>query len=314
MRILVVGAGAVGGYFGGRLLEAGRDVVFLVRPERAARLAASGLTIRSDSGDAVLSSPPTVVAGRLSGPFDLVLVSCKAYDLEEAINAFAPAVGPGTAILPLLNGLRHLDVLDARFGADHVLGGQCLISARLEGDGRIVHLSDLHRLTFGERAPHGLTARVEAIADVMAGARFEGRVSEAILLEMWEKWVFLASLAGLTCLMQASIGDIVAAGGADLATGLLEECRSIAASAGWPPRPEFLEMANARLTDPDSTMKASMLGDVERGGRTEADHVLGDLLRRRRQPAPEADHSLLRIAYTALRSYEARRVREAAGA
>src|SRR5579862_8060020 len=116
MRILVVGAGAIGGYFGGRLIEAGRDVTFLVRPRRAAELASAGLIIKSAAGDVTVPSPPTVLAEELDSHFDLVLLSCKAYDLDSAIAAFAPAVGPQTAILPLLNGMRHLDVLDARFG------------------------------------------------------------------------------------------------------------------------------------------------------------------------------------------------------
>src|SRR6476646_3269749 len=123
MRILVVGAGAIGGYFGGRLLEAGRDVTFLVRPRRAGELAAAGLVIKSPNGDMTLKNPPTVQADTLNDKFDVVLLSCKAFDLDDAIKSFAPAVGPRTAILPLLNGMLHLDVLDAKFGRDRVLGG-----------------------------------------------------------------------------------------------------------------------------------------------------------------------------------------------
>src|ERR1700730_494583 len=136
MRILVVGAGGIGGYFGGRLLEAGRDVTLLVRPRRAAELARTGLSIRSPLGDVHVPAPPTVSAERLAGAFDLVLLSCKAYDLEGAMDSVAPAVGADTAILPLLNGMRHLDLLEARFGAGKVLGGQCLISTVLDVDGR----------------------------------------------------------------------------------------------------------------------------------------------------------------------------------
>jgi 2-dehydropantoate 2-reductase len=308
MRILVVGAGAIGGYFGGRLLEAGRDVTFLVRPERAARLAETGLVIESRFGDATLASPPTMLAAEVREPFDVVLLSCKAYDLRAAIDAFAPAVGPRTVVVPLLNGLRHLDVLDERLGAGRVLGGQCLISARLGPAGRVVHLSDVHELSFGERSGER-TPRVRAVARALAGATFECRPSDAILLEMWEKWVFLAALAGITCLMRAAVGDVVAAGGADLAAGLLEECRSVAAAAGWPPRPAFLESALGRLTAGGSELAASLLNDVERGGRTEADHILGDLLRRRGDVAA-GDHSLLRLAYTAIKASEARTARE----
>ena len=169
MRILVVGAGAIGGYFGGRLLEAGRDVTFLVRPARAARLAEAGLSIRSAFGDFDHPSPPTITADAIDGPFDVVLVGCKSYDLDGAIDDFAVAVGPETAVVPLLNGLRHLDVLDARFGADRVLGGLCLISTKLDDDGRIVHLSDVHRLAFGARRACQANC-VESIADAFAGA------------------------------------------------------------------------------------------------------------------------------------------------
>src|SRR5712672_1908 len=234
MRVLVVGAGAIGGYFGGRLLEAGRDVTLLVRPRRAAELARTGLVIRSQFGDIDLPAPPMVTADTLREPFDLALLSCKAYDLDGAMAAFAPAVGPQTVILPLLNGVRHLDILEGRFGANHVLGGQCLISAVLDPNGHIVHLSDSHTLSFGER--DGLpSARVEAIASVLSSAGFEARLSEAILQEMWEKWVFIATGAGITCLMRAAIGDIAAAGAANLATELYEECCAIAGKQGFAP-------------------------------------------------------------------------------
>jgi 2-dehydropantoate 2-reductase len=308
MRFLVLGAGATGGYFGGRLLEAGQDVTFLVRPARAERLAATGLTISSPAGNVTLRSPPTVLATELRDPFDAVILSCKAYDLDGAMESFAPAVGPDTAVVPLLNGMRHLDALDARFGSDRVLGGSCFISAKLDEGGRITHVSDIHRLAFGERAG-GRSPRVDALAASMAGAKFEAVANEQILLVMWEKWVFLAALAGITCLARAAVGDVVAAGGADLAAALLEECRAIAAAAGYPPRPDSLKASLARLTDPGSAVTASMLGDVERRGRTEAEHVLGDLLRRR-GGTPDGDRSLLRLAYVAVKAAAARAARE----
>src|SRR6201995_5326240 len=111
MRILVVGAGAIGGFFGGRLLAAGRNVTFLVRERRAAQLARTGLVIKSKLGDVSLPAPPLVSAETLKAPYDVVLLACKAFDLDGALAAFAPAVGPNTAILPLLNGLAHLDAL-----------------------------------------------------------------------------------------------------------------------------------------------------------------------------------------------------------
>jgi 2-dehydropantoate 2-reductase len=306
MRLLVVGAGAIGGYFGGRLLAASRDVTFLVRARRAAELAASGLAIRSPFGDLDLSAPPTISAEALREPFDLVLLSCKAYDLDEAIRSFAPAVGPDTAILPLLNGMRHLNVLEARFGAGRVLGGLCLISTALDPGGRIRHLNDSHVLSFGER-DGTRSPRIEAIAASLAGAGFDARLSPAILQEMWEKWVFIATAAGITCLMRAAIGDIVAAGAAELVTALLDECTAIAAAAGFPPGDSAKARSRAMLTAPGSGLTASMLRDIELGTRIEADHVIGDLLRR------GGASPLLRVVHAHLKAYEARRARTAAG-
>jgi 2-dehydropantoate 2-reductase len=308
MKILVVGAGAIGGYFGGRLLEAGRDVTFLVRPGRSERLAATGLVIRSDSGDVTLPSPPTVTADALREIFDLVLLSCKAYDLEGAIAGFAPAVGPGTAILPVLNGMCQLDRLDQRFGAKHVLGGLCQISSTLDPDGRILHLNNMHGLVFGERGG-GRSARVEAIAAALSGARFDARLSEEILQEMWEKWLFIASLAGINCLMRATVGDIVAADGAGLTLALVEECAAIAARQGFPPREDTIARVRSMLTTPGSGLIASMLRDLERGAPIEADQVIGDLVRRG-DPGPGAS-PILRIVLAHMKAYEARRARPA---
>ena len=124
MRILVLGAGGVGGYFGGRLAASGADVTFLVRERRAAQLAARGLVIESPLGDATVPSPQTVISAAPGGaPFDVVLLTCKAYDLASAIESIAPFVGPQSAVLPLLNGMAHLDALEARFGRARLLGG-----------------------------------------------------------------------------------------------------------------------------------------------------------------------------------------------
>ncbi len=305
MRILVVGAGAVGGYFGGRLLQAGRDVTILVRPRRAAQLAKHGLMIRSPLGDFHRSSPPIVLREDLGAPFDLVLLSCKAYDLDGAIASFGGAVGQNTAILPLLNGMRHLDVLADRFGRQPILGGQCVISATLGADGAIVHLNDMHALSFGE-LDGSRSRRIKAIASELVGAAgFEAHLSDQIRQEMWEKWVFIASAAGIGCLMRASVADYLAAGAADLATGLLDECATIAAGQGYPPRPATLERARAILTTAGSPLKASMLRDIEGNMPIEGDHILGDLLRRAAKPD---ERTLLRIATLHVKAYEAQRM------
>ncbi|WP_077000342.1 ketopantoate reductase family protein [Variovorax sp. KK3] len=307
MRFLVVGAGALGGYFGGRLLQAGQSVDFLVRPPRAAQLATRGLVIRSPHGHLKLAAP-TVLAGQIRREYDVVIVASKAYDLEQTLAAFAPAVGPHTAILPLQNGLRHLDLLGRRFGHARVLGGLAMISATLDGDGSIAHLGPDHELVFGELDGER-TPRVEAIARAFAQAGFDGRASDTILQAMWEKWVFITALASVTALMRAPIGDIVQAGAQELGLILLEECSRIAAHNAHPPSPDSLARARDALTATGSQLSASMLKDVERGAPSEADHIVGDFLRRGRWST--ADTVLLPVAYAQLRSYEARRLRGA---
>ena len=305
MRILVVGAGAIGGYFGGRLLQAGRDVTFLVRPRRAAELAEAGLVIKSPNGDVTLKNPPTVQADKLTEKFDVVLLSCKAYDLDDAIKSFAPAVGAQTAIIPLLNGMQHLDVLDGRFGRERVLGGLCAIAVTLNDKREVVQLQPMQSLNFGERDGN-LSDRVRAIADVMASGKIGAVASETILQEMWEKWVFLASLAASTCLMRAAVGHILAApGGKDFILGVLDECSAVAAAEGHPPSGPFFERARGMLTTEGSQMTASMFRDIKAGAPVEADHVIGDLIARgdaAKVPVPR-----LRTAYTHLKAYETQR-------
>ena len=305
MRVLVVGAGAIGGYFGGRMLAAGRDVTFLVRPRRAAELADAGLVIKSPNGDVTLKNPPTVEADKLNEKFDAVLLSCKAFDLDDAIRSFAPAVGAQTAIIPLLNGMLHLDVLDQKFGPEHVLGGLCAIAVTLNEHREVVQLAPMQSLNFGERDGE-MSDRVRAIADVMASGNFGAVASQHVVREMWEKWVFLASLAASTSLMRAALGTILASpGGRDFVLGVLDECTAIATAAGYAPRAPFLERTHGMLTAEGSQLTASMFRDIKAGARVEADHVIGDLIARgdaAKVPVPK-----LRVSYTHLKAYEKQR-------
>lgn len=302
MKVLMLGAGATGGYFGGRMLEAGRDISFLVREHRAAQLRGNGLVVRSPQGDLRLK-PRVLISGHLHETFDLVILACKAYDLEAAMTAIAPAVGPETAVLPLLNGLRHFELLDERFGADRVLRGLCSIAVRLDSDGAIEHMSEMHALRFGE-VDDRRTPRVEAIEALMQGCKFDGRASFSIQQAVWEKWVMLASLAAMTCLMHANVGQIVVAPeGRQLMLDTIDECAAIAAAHGYPSRQHVLDGTRAILTEPGSRAKASMLRDLEQGGKVEADHILGDLIARGAKHGIAAP--LLRAAHASLKIHEA---------
>jgi 2-dehydropantoate 2-reductase len=305
VRILIVGAGAIGGYFGARLIAAGRDVTFLVRARRAEQLRRTGLQVTSPLGDLDLPPPQTITAETLKDSYDLVIVSSKSYDLEASINDFAAGVGPGSQVLPLLNGLRHLDVLDARFGAPRVLGGLARISTTLDADGRIHQLGTFNALAFGARGPDS-QSQVKAFATALQVSGFDAHLSPDILHEMWEKWVFIAAAAATTTLMRATVGDIMAAGAQDIPLGLFKECSAIAAANGFAPREPAINAGLAVLTAPGSMFTASMLRDIEQGNRIESEHIVGDLLRRAASvPAP-----LLSTAYAHLRAYEARRKRE----
>jgi 2-dehydropantoate 2-reductase len=304
MRVLVVGAGAIGGYFGGRMLQAGRDITFLVRPRRAQELASAGLVIKSPNGDVTLKNPPIVQADTLRDTFDAVLLSCKAYDLDDAIKSFAPAVGPQTTIIPLLNGMLHLDVLDKAFGRERVFGGLCAIAATLNEAREVIQLQPMQSLTFGERDGE-LSDRVRGIDEVFKG--IVGAVaSEHVLQDMWEKWVFLASVAASTSLMRASLGVILAApGGKDFLLGILDECKAIAAAEGYPPRAPFVGRTVTMLTTEGSPLTASMFRDIKAGQPVEADHVIGDLIAR--ADAAKVPVPRLRVAYTHLKAYEKQR-------
>lgn len=309
MRILIVGAGAIGGYFGGRLLEAGRDVTFLVRSARAEELNRNGLIVRSPLGNILYPSPPYVLSP--DHTFDLVLLSCKAYDLDAAMESFAAAVGPETLILPLLNGMAHLDRLAERFAPDNVLGGQCLISLDRDTSGAILHLNDTNQLSFGELSG-GLTPRILKVAEALADAGFDSNLSQQVLQEMWEKWCFITTAAGITGFMRASIGDVLASGAEPLVLKLLAECASVAERAGYALRNEVRQRFQTMLTLPGSKMTASMLRDIERGAPIEVEHVVGDMLARRGGAASPAidQFSVLDVVYMHLKSYEARRLRE----
>jgi 2-dehydropantoate 2-reductase len=305
MRILVVGAGAIGGYFGGRLLQSGADITFLVRPRRSEELARDGLVIKSPHGDVTLPKPPTVLAQDIKQPFDIVLLSCKAFDLDDAIKSFAPAVGPQTAIMPMLNGMRHLDVLDAKFGREHVLGGQCAIATTLDANRHVVQLSPMQSLGFGER-DGTLSDRVRAADEIFVRGNFDGKASTTIVQDMWEKWVLLATLASSTSLMRAAVGKILLApGGREYILGVRDEISKIASAAGHTPRAPFIERITAVLTAEGSPFTASMFRDIQAGLPIEADHIVGDLITR--AEAAKVDVPRLRVAYTHLKTYEAQR-------
>ncbi|WP_329430561.1 ketopantoate reductase family protein [Streptosporangium sp. NBC_01495] len=282
MRILVVGAGATGGYFGGRLLQAGREVTFLVRPARARLLRERGLRI-TGLGERTTLTPRTILTGEITSPFDLILLSVKATGLGGAMEDLAPAVGPDTLILPVLNGMRHIDDLAERFGDRTVLGGVAIVATTVDADGDIVRLAEPQSLTYGARAAPAPKPLAEAHR-ALGGAGFDTGLSGDIIGEMWTKWVFIAATGAVTCLMRGTVGEVASVpGGIGFAEAVVAECAAVAAAAGHAVPGKELENTRATVTAPGSPFASSLYRDLAGGRDIEGEHIFGDLILRARR-------------------------------
>ncbi|MFB6518314.1 2-dehydropantoate 2-reductase [Streptomyces sp. NPDC056401] len=303
MRILTVGAGAAGGYFGARLAQAGRDVTFLVRPRRAEALRARGLRV-SGPGEEIVLDPRLVTADALEGTYDLVLLSVKSTSLEAAVRDLAPAVGPGTAILPLLNGMAHLDHLADRFGDGAVLGGVAKVVTTLNEHGDILRMAPPTVVLTGERDGRP-SARVDAVRAVLAGAGIDTPEVPDIIGAMWHKWVFITTLVAVTCLARGAVGEVNAVpGGTEFGLAVLAEAAAVSAAAGYPVPESELGFTARTLATPDSPLTPSLYRDLLAGHPTEVEHVLGDLSARARALAVPTP--LLDLAAVQLRVHERR--------
>jgi 2-dehydropantoate 2-reductase len=301
MKILVVGAGAVGGYFGARIAQAGRDVTFLVRPSRAQHLRSEGLRIVSPHGDLTLQ-PRTITAQEIDSPFDIILLSVKAQTLDQAIEDMASAVGPDTMIYPALNGMRHIETLISRFGEYPVLGGVCMVVADLDEQGRIVQMNPTQKLIYGERNKE-ITPRIRLLDETLRDCGFDTELSTNITYAMWQKWVMIASLGLITCLLNGPIGEINAVPyGDQTVLRAVEECAAVAAACGFPPTQPLLEDIRKRAVTKGSSLTSSMYRDLQKGAPVEVDAILGDLLDHGR--SHQLDTPLLQAGCVRLRIYQ----------
>lgn len=302
MKILILGAGGVGGYFGAKLLRAGADVTFVLRDKRRRLIQEHGLSVETPK-ESFTVFPSCVTSAELAPDYDLIMLAPKSYDLDDALSSLAGASSKG-AILPFLNGLSHIALLDQRFGKQRVMGGVAHIAAMLTETGAIRQLSDLHSLTVGHRhADHEAIAR-EFMA-LCAKADFDSYYSGNIEQALWDKWVFLTTLASMTTLCQGTVGEIVATPyGADLTRKAYDECCAIADRSAYPIVQSTRDKALAMLTASGSAFTASMLRDLKSGQRTEHEHILGEMVRRGIQHGVACD--LVAMAYTHLAVASAR--------
>lgn len=302
MRMLFLGAGGTGGYFGGRAAQIGADITFLLREARAANVREQGLRIRSPRGDATIKAQVETAAS-LTGSYDIVVLSCKAYDLDNAIEAIRPAVGPDSAILPIMNGMLQYDALDQAFGAHRVLGGLCQINATLDPDGTVVHMGPFANLVFGERAGEPRSARCTTMEEIFGKTEFTSRLSNEIYQDCWEKYVYLTTLATATCLMRGSVGQIASTDdGEDILRALMTESQAVAQASGHAVRPEAHAAMLRTFTDRKQPMTASMFRDLSQGLPVEADHIVGDMVQRARTLGLSTPY--LRVAYSHLQVYQ----------
>lgn len=282
MKILVVGAGAIGGYFGGRLAEKGEDVTFLVRKKRKEYLDQHGLTIESINGSMKLG-PKTILSGEQAESFDVILLSVKSYHLDQAIESMKPYVGENTYILPLLNGIAHIDLLQSAFGKEKILGGLCFIESTLDNTGNIVQMSPLHELVFGP-LPSTDHVRLSQLKKVFSGTKAEITYSDSIEQEMWHKYVFISVLSGVTSLFRSSIGPIRDdQNGKAAIQSVLSEVISIAEKINAPMADNIKEIVWNKLQIVGHQMKSSLQRDMEKSLHTEGDHFFGYLLRQKDQ-------------------------------
>lgn len=310
MRYLILGAGALGGYFGGMLIKGGADVTFLVRPARAAQLKRDGLVVKTQDGSELRTQVKTVQQGQLDGTYDVVLLSCKAYDLDGALDAIAPAMGEQSVILPVLNGVRHIDVLKARFGSGRVLGGLTAINAALMPDGTIQQSQLRVNLNVIGELDGRASTRCTAIKAALDAGGIPIQISDNILSMMWAKFFGFVCSATVATLTRSRAGVIAkSASGASFVTAVIEECARVVTAAGYPsaplPAPDTAGILRGLFSQTGSTYGPSILIDMEDGRPTEGEHTIGDMV----EHAARANVSapILSAALCNLQAYEINR-------
>lgn len=300
MRILIAGAGATGGYFGARLAQAGQDVTFLVRERRYLQLQEKGLVLQTPAGTEMLQ-PQLVQAASLNGHYDLIILTVKSFALEQVMDDIAPAVGPHTLIMPILNGMRHIETLQQRFGHDAVIGGMCKINATLGDNGEVIQMTALHQLYYGALDGNN-DARLQRVDAALRDAQVDTRFSNNIMDELWEKWLLLSTLGAVCCLARGDTRQVLQSrGGEALLQGIYSEILTVISAAGYQPRPAVTAKIFELLNDPATPMTSSMYRDLRQGFDIEADQIIGDLLLRARHSGLSTP--LLNAVYVNLQVY-----------
>ena len=294
MKILILGAGAIGGFFGAHLMKSGANISFLVREKRKDELKKSGINIFSINGE--LKVNPKLLDKNLSGQdFDVIILTNKSYDLIESIREIKPYVNK-TVIIPLLNGMAHYEILDKEFGKEKIFGGTAYISTAMNNYGSIQQITSRASIKFGPRTQKNINIANE-FYEICKDTEFECDFSDHIELDLWRKYVLIGATAASTVLFQKPLGEISATTyGKRLITQIHEECKKIVLSKGYDIGIEATNYNLKLITDKGSLLKASMLRDFESGKKTECEHILGYLIELAKRNNIQCD--LIKAAHT----------------
>ena len=300
LRIAVMAAGALGGYFGARMAAAGHDVFFIARGSNLEAIQKDGLKVESVHGDLHLPKPNVTDDPGKIGPVDIVLFAVKLWDVEKAAAQALPLIGPQTRLIPLQNGVDSTERIAPILGADNVVSGSAYIATVLSAPGVVTHTSQFARMVCG-RIDGKSDERLKSFADAARAAGIDITVSEAIERERWQKFVFLVGLSGATATTRQPLGPILA--DPDTRTffySLMREVVAVGRARGVPIPEDFADdrMKFAQASPP--TFKASMLHDLERGNRLELDWLAGKIVELGRTlgvptPANDAVYAMLKL-------------------
>jgi 2-dehydropantoate 2-reductase len=301
MKIAVMGAGAIGGYFGGRLAKAGFDVSFIARGAHLDVIRKNGLKVLSPLGDFTIH-PATVTDDPAEvGPVDVILFMVKNYDTLRAAEQIRPLVGPDTAIIPFQNGVEARAMLSNVLGARHVLGGVAFIPASIQEPGVIKHNAELAKLVFGEFDKQ-ITPRALSFLDALEKAGVTGEIPADISMVLWSKLMFLTSMSAINCITRQPVG-LVQSDGETIALYMdaMREVAAVAVAHGVSLGEEAIadNMALAKSFPPNN--KTSMFQDLEAGQRLEIDYLSGAVVRLGREKGIETP--IHRTAWVAIKPW-----------
>ncbi|HSB80311.1 MAG TPA: 2-dehydropantoate 2-reductase [Candidatus Methylomirabilis sp.] len=278
MRFAIMGSGGVGGYFGGRLAQAGEDVTFIARGAHLEAIQKSGLTVKSVAGDFQVRAEATNDPGSV-GPVETILFSVKGYDTEAAGRQIRPMLGPDTTVLCVQNGVDNEEKLETILGKGRVLGGVVHILSTISAPGVIAQTAGPRSLKFGEMDGR-ITPRTERLLQVFTGAGIQAELSTRIRVDLWEKFLFICAHGGVTALGRLNIGEILACSDtAAFYRGVMEEIAAVGRAKGVPLPDDAVERAHSFAQSLQPHMRSSLAHDLLQGNRLEVETLSGTVVR-----------------------------------